>query len=505
MPMPLAQLQDLRDRISDRLRPWSRSAQFWVRAADIYTSYKVCQLRAGFVKDEEEREAMWEQQHELGAQKMYSLCSELGGLFLKGYFCSIVIVSWHIVSSLIRVLCDIGLVDFEQAAQILGKPDLAPMAWVKRLVTLCDKAPATPFDVVKEVVEKQFGKNFDDVFEFFDVEPVGSASIAQACANVICFSVHRARLKSSKTDVAVKVQHPGAEHLMMVDTRNMQAMALFLQKHDINFDLYSATKEMEKQICYEFDFVREARAMERIREFLRVTNKKPPVMVPRVIPGMVTREVLVMEFIKGTPIMNLGNEMAKRGIDPGGKIAAMAKQKILSDLTLAYGQMILKDGFFHADPHPGNILILKEMPDDLRLAYANLVVAMADDDFVRAEESFRELGIKTWTITDNKLEELFQLSLRMFDTRLPPGVTVMSPFADDSSLTKIGVESFPEELFSLLRTIQLLRGLTVGMGLSFSCAQQWRPIAEEALLKAGRLRESNSRKQKRNFLRRLFW
>jgi aarF domain-containing kinase len=69
--------------------------------------------------------------------------------------------------------------DYEQSAQILGKPDLAPMAWVKRLVTLCDKAPATPFDVVREVVEKQFGQNFDDIFECFDVEPVGSASIAQ--------------------------------------------------------------------------------------------------------------------------------------------------------------------------------------------------------------------------------------------------------------------------------------------------------------------------------------
>ncbi|PWZ12292.1 putative aarF domain-containing protein kinase 1 [Zea mays] len=454
MPLALAQLQDLRDRISDRLRPWSRSAQFWVRAADIYTSYKVCQLRAGFVKDEDELETMWERQHELGAEKMYSLCSELGGLFLK--------------------------VDFEQAAQILGKPDLAPMAWVKRLVTLCDQAPSTPFDVVRDVVEKQLGKNFDDMFEFFDVEPVGSASIAQ---------VHRARLKLSKTDVAVKVQHPGAEQLMMVDIRNMQAMALFLQKHDLNFDLFSATKEMEKQICYEFDFVREARAMERIREFLRVTNKKPPVMVPRVIPGMVSREVLIMEFIKGTPIMNLGNEMAKRGIDPGGKIAAMAKQSHIALVNVAlldYGQV-------------------KEMPEDLRLAYANLVVAMADDDFSRAEESFRELGIRTWAITDNKLEELFQLSLRMFDTRLPPGVTVMSPFADDSSLNKIGVESFPEELFSVLRTIQLLRGLTVGMGLTFSCAQHWRPIAEEALLKAGRQSASKSRKQKRSFLRRLFW
>jgi len=93
-----------------------------------------------------------------------------------------IISFWYTVSALIRVLCDIGLVNFEQAAQILGKPDLAPMAWVKRLVTLCDRAPATPYDVVRDVVEKQFGKNFDDIFEFFDVEPVGSASIAQVRA-----------------------------------------------------------------------------------------------------------------------------------------------------------------------------------------------------------------------------------------------------------------------------------------------------------------------------------
>ncbi|GKV13847.1 hypothetical protein SLEP1_g24819 [Rubroshorea leprosula] len=66
-----------------------------------------------------------------------------------------------------------------------------------------------------------------------------------------------------------------------------------------------------------------------------------------------------MEYIDGIPILNLGDELAKRGINPAGKMAAAAKQNILKSLTLAYGQMILKSGFFHADPHPGNILICK--------------------------------------------------------------------------------------------------------------------------------------------------
>ncbi|ONK71185.1 uncharacterized protein A4U43_C04F5760 [Asparagus officinalis] len=478
MASPLSsKLEDLKEKLSFHLQPVHRSIQFWVRAADIYTSYKVCQIRAGLVKDAEKQDAMWEKQHELGADKMYSLCSDLGGLFLK-------------------------------AAQILGKPDLAPAAWVKKLVTLCDQAPATPFPVVQKVLEEELGKKFGDVFDRFDANPVGSASIAQ---------VHRARLRSENTDVAVKVQHPGVEHLMMVDIHNLQTFVLFLQKTDIKFDLFSLTKEVEKQIGYEFDFCREAASMEKIRHFFHANNKKVPVIVPRVIQGMATRKVLVMEFIEGTPIMNLGNEIARRGIDPGGKLAAMAKQKILKNLTLAYGQMILKDGFFHADPHPGNILIckdsevalldygqVKQLPENLRLGYAKLVVAIADHDLPKVVQSYRDLGIDTLSTCEDEQRELFKLAQRMFDTYLPPGVTVMSPFSEDSSLKKVGVQNFPEELFSVLRTMQLLRGLSVGLGINYSCAEQWRPIAEEMLYKAGRLKDEDLITRRPGFIRRIF-
>lgn len=417
------------------------------------------------MKDEARREEMWERQHEISADKMYSLCSEMGGLFLK-------------------------------AAQILGKPDLAPAAWVKRLVTLCDQAPATPFERVQQILEEELGNNLDELFERFDVHPVGSASIAQ---------VHRARLRCTKIDVAVKVQHPGVQHLMMVDIHNLQAFVLFLQKTDIKFDLFSLTKEVEKQIGYEFDFALEGQAMERIRQSVCANNKKVPVIVPRVINGMVTRKVLVMEFIDGIPIMNLGNEIARRGIDPDSKIAMFTKQKILQNLTLAYGQMILKEGFFHADPHPGNILIckgsevalldygqVKHLPDSLRLGYANLILAIADSDPLRASQSYKELGIETLSMCVDEQEEFLKLAQRMFDTRLPPGVTVLSPFSDESSLKKVAVKSFPEELFCVLRTIQLLRGLSVGLGINYSCAEQWRPIAEEALYQAGRLKVRKS-------------
>ncbi|KAI9108821.1 hypothetical protein K1719_020126 [Acacia pycnantha] len=479
LPLPRLDVNDIKEKLSAHFRPWHRSYQFWVRAADIYTGYKVFQLKVSFEKDVQKQEALWEKQHELAADKIYSMCSDLGGFFLK-------------------------------IAQIIGKPDLAPAAWVKRLVTLCDQAPATPFDTVKLVLEKELGRNIDDVFEMFDVEPLGSASIAQ---------VHRAKLKGGKDDIVVKVQHPGVQDLMMTDIHNLQAFALYMQKTDIKFDLFSVTKEMETQIEYEFDFMREASAMERIRKFLYENNKRTPVLVPRVVQNLVTRRVLVMEYIDGIPIMKLGDEIAKRGINPRGKLATAAKQKILESLTLAYGQMILKSGFFHADPHPGNIMIckgsevalldygqVKDLPEKLKLGYANLVLAMADGDPIRASESYRELGIDTLSKCENEQQEMLKLAETMFDTKLPPGVAMLQPFSEDSSIKKIAVQAFPEELFSVLRTVHLLRGLSVGLGINYSCAEQWRPIAEEVLYQAGRLKgkDVKPRRRRRGFVKRLF-
>ncbi|CAI0446307.1 unnamed protein product [Linum tenue] len=273
-PPPTPDLKKhIHNRISNSLIPWQRSFDFWLRTARIYAGYKVFQVRVSFVKDVHLQEAMWERQHQLAADNIYSLCSDLGGFFLK--------VAYSFQSSLLL------------------------------FSNVSSSIPATPSFITTP------GLGLDDVFDRFDPQPLGSASIAQ---------VHRARLKGHNTDVVVKVQHPGVEKLMMTDIRNLQAFAYYMQKTDIKFDLYSITKEMEKQIGYEFDFTREADAMHRIRCFLYANNKKSPVLVPRVLKDIVTRRVLVMEYIDGVPILNLGEEIAKRGINPGGKIAAAAKQ-----------------------------------------------------------------------------------------------------------------------------------------------------------------------------------
>ncbi|GMP35403.1 hypothetical protein CsSME_00007848 [Camellia sinensis var. sinensis] len=181
--------------------------------------------------------------------------------------------------------------------------------------------------------------------------------------------------------------------------------------------------------------------------------------------------------------------------------------------------MILKSGFFHADPHPRNILIckgsevalldygqVKDLPDNLRLGNANLVIAIADKDPVRASESYRELGTHTLIKCEDGQKEMLKLAQTMFDTKLQPGVKMLQPFSEESSIKKIAVQAFPEELFSVLRMVHLLRGLSVGLEINYSCAEQWRPIAEETLYLAGRLKGNDLKTGKcsRGLFKRIF-
>lgn len=444
-------------------KPLDRTMQFWRRSLSIYASYKVCQLRTRFFRSKEAKDKAWEDQHEWAAVELHSLCSELGGFFLK-------------------------------AAQLIGKPDLAPDAWVKRLVTLCDAAPSTPYATVKLVLEQELGLPTEELFEEFHKDPIGSASVAQ---------VHRARIRGAKHDVAVKVQHPGVEELMMTDICNLRTFAAFVKRFDMKFDMVSVIDELKEQVGLEFDFMREARSMDRIADSLSVSNDgKQSVLVPRPISGMVTRRVLLMDFMEGTPILRLGEEIAKRGVDPNGAVANIAKRNILRDLTAAYGHMILKDGFFQADPHPGNILInrkgkvvlldygqVKELPDKLRLNYAKLVLALCTGEPFEIGHCLERLGLVTGKKVEDDPAAYKVLAMSMFDTKLPSGCTKLTPFGEESLLSKFPVENFPKELFFVLRTVQLLRGLSVGMGVPLSCSEEWKGFAWAALSEAKQERD----------------
>ena len=248
--------------------------------------------------------------------------------------------------------------------QILStRPDLVPMDYIDELSKLQDKIPAFPFEQVRNVVKAEFGMPPEDLFGTLEQEPFASASIGQ---------VHRAVLKDGES-VAVKFQRPGIQKIIEVDLEIMLHLATLAERHIEELSFHRPVKiveEFAKTLEKEIDYKNEATNMERVaRQFL----DDPHVYIPKVFRETTTTRVLTTEFIEGIKISDI-EKLEAAGLDRGILTARGA------DLVL---KQIFVHGFFHADPHPGNIFVL---PDNviclLDFGMTGIVDRQTREDFV---------------------------------------------------------------------------------------------------------------------------
>jgi predicted unusual protein kinase regulating ubiquinone biosynthesis (AarF/ABC1/UbiB family) len=235
---------------------------------------------------------------------------------------------------------------FIKIGQSMGtRADLLPLPFVKELGTLVDQVPAFPNDVAFTRIEKELGRKINEVYDEFELEPVAAASLGQ---------VYRARLKTGE-EVAVKVQRPNLEATIAGDIVILKKVAKFAERFpqlNENADWAGMLREFDVTIHEEMDYAAEGRNAERFREnFKNWAN----IHVPTIHWGATTAKVLTMEFIHGTKVTDL-EEQARLNI---------SSAKVNRLLIKTYLKQLLEDGFFHADPHPGNLLV---MPDG-RLAF----------------------------------------------------------------------------------------------------------------------------------------
>ncbi len=228
---------------------------------------------------------------------------------------------------------------FIKFGQILStRDDLIPSDLVEELKKLQDKVPPFPGKEAIRLVENELGRPLKELFAEFSQEPIAAASISQ---------VHEARTPKG-VHMAVKVQRPGIKHIIDTDLEIMLQLAASLEKHiqDLkNAQLVNLVKEFDLSIHKELNFSLEAANIERFGNNLRYD---PSVHVPLCYRKYSTGKVLGMEFVEGTKISEV-DRFEELGLDP--KLIT----KRGTDLIL---KQIFEDGFFHADPHPGNILVL---------------------------------------------------------------------------------------------------------------------------------------------------
>ena len=236
-------------------------------------------------------------------------------------------------------LIDLGPT-FIKIGQALGtRADLLPLAYVKELATLQDNVPAYPTADAFARIEAELGRSLHELYPEIDSEPIAAASLGQ---------VYRARLKTGE-EVAVKVQRPDLESTIIFDVailfRLVKLTNRFFPKANANADWEGMLHEFHTTIFEEMDYVKEGRNADRFRYNFRTWRA---IRVPKIFWSHTSTRVLTLEFIRGTKVVDIAGLKANR----------ISPVKVNRLLIRTYLKQLLEDGFFHADPHPGNLLVM---------------------------------------------------------------------------------------------------------------------------------------------------
>lgn len=236
-------------------------------------------------------------------------------------------------------LIDLGPT-FIKIGQALGtRADLLPLEYVRELATLQDQVPAFPTAEAFAIVQSELGRSLHESYAEIDAEPIAAASLGQ---------VYRARLHTGH-EVAVKVQRPNLQSTISFDVailfRLVKLTNRFFPKVNENADWEGMLREFHSTIFEEMDYVREGRNADRFRYNFRTWRA---IRVPKIYWSHTNTRVLTLDFIRGTKVVDLEGLRANR----------ISPVKVNRMLIRTYLKQLLEDGFFHADPHPGNLLVM---------------------------------------------------------------------------------------------------------------------------------------------------
>ena len=350
---------------------------------------------------------------------------------------------------------------FIKLGQLLSaRPDVLPAGWVAELADLQDKVPPFSFDRAQSVLEQELGQRCAEIIDL-DQMPLGAASLAQ---------VHRASLRSGR-QVVLKIQRPGLETLFRLDLEVMQQVAAVLQRHPSwgrGRDWVAIAQECRRVLLRELDFRMEAQYAARFRQqFL----DDPRIRVPGVIWELSTRRVLCLDYLPGIKV-NDRPALLEAGIDP----SAVAEIGAAS-----YLQQLVRFGFFHADPHPGNLAVATDgaliyydfgmmglLSEALRRRLGSMVRAAASRDASALVEEMQAAGVIAADIDVGPVRRLVRVMLK--EALTPPfSANVIDQLSGDLYELVYGQPfRLPVELIFVMRALSTFEGVGRSLDPSFS-------------------------------------
>lgn len=365
---------------------------------------------------------------------------------------------------------------FIKLGQLLStRADLFPPAYIDEFKKLHDSVPPDPFEGIRGTVEKELKRPLSEIFASFSETSMAAASVAQ---------VHRARLFTGE-DVAVKVVRPGIAKKIKEDTRLMYFFAKRIEKVFALGRVIGAVNlvtEFERTVFRELDMAVEAGNIEKFSHNFRLINE---IHIPKVYWEFNSKSVLVMEYIPGIKVDQV-EEIEKQGIDP--KAIALIGLRSLS-------RQLMEFGFFHADPHPGNTIVMFDgrvslvdfgivgyLDEEMMHNIANVFLGYAEHNYDMVMEAIVEAGL-----IDEEAMDLKNFKADLKDISEPfYGRSLLTISVRDVYDQVIGLVlkyniRLPRNLLLLFKTLIQTEALGKVLGSDASILQSMRPYAKELI------------------------
>ncbi|XP_024525350.1 uncharacterized protein LOC9633638 [Selaginella moellendorffii] len=474
---------------------WRRVKVFRV-ALQVFLDYRAARKKAAGLPKEDQN-LLWDRIHHRNAERILAAITELEGLWVKfGQYLS-------------------------------TRADVLPEAYISMFRQLQDSLPPRPIAEVTATIEKQLGKPLDELFSEFDRKPLATASIAQ---------VHRARMKDGR-DVVVKVQHQGIKECVLQDLYNARVIVEWVAWAEPDYDFGPVLDEWCREVPQELNFNQEAgmdismhalffisfnyfyfssspentkKVAHNLKSWTKdgtISIDPVDVLLPEVVQS--AEKVLILTYMDGVRINDVAG-LDRLGVD---------KQAAVETITRAYAHQIYIDGFFNADPHPGNFLISTQPPFrpilldfgltksislPFRQSLAKMLLAAAEGDYSALLSAFSEMGL---VLKLDMPEEAMEITNFFFRRSLPAEESVaemkelvkdndkriqrLKSRMDSKETLRTPVSAFPTDSVFFMRVLGLLRGLSSVLGARVVYLEIMKPYAEAVLYSGGRSNGGN--------------
>lgn len=375
-----------------------------------------------------------------------------------------------------KILAELGPFYVKIGQLLSTRPDLLPPDYIKSLTALQAEVPPVEWSLIEEIIKQELSQPISQIFQSINPQPIAAGSIAQ---------VHHAVLIDGQS-VALKVQRPGIDRIVAKDIILIKAIAeiVSLTEFGQDYNIIGLADEFTQAVNAELDFTQEADYTDKLRQNLKNSTWFDPeqIVVPKIYWSITTKRLLALEWLVGKPIL-------KANIPLPSENAIQNQKTVTTTLFRAFFQQMFVDGFFHADPHPGNIFYLENSKIALidcgsigrldprtQQLLTEMLLAIVDMDAGRCSQLTLELADNTGNVNLAKLENDYERILRRYYSLNLAQLNFSEVFSEVLQLARQNKIKLPRNLGLFTKTLANLEGVARELNPQLNLLEEIQPL-----------------------------